>query len=230
MRVLVVEDEEIIGRRLARLLKSILGDRLTAVRQAATLSAALDRIAEEPIDLLLLDLNLHGSDGFDLLEEAVAGRFQTIIVSAQHDQALRAFEYGVTDFVPKPFDEARLRAAVDRATNPDRSRHPVKLLMVRSHHGLVPIPIESIRYIEGAGDYARLHLENGKRHLHDKTLKGLEQQLPRGWHRLHRSYLVDTRRVVRYRSEPGSRYFAVLRGGTGLPVSRAFMRSLKQRD
>ena len=58
--------------------------------------------------MLLLDLNLGDSDGMTLLESKVAGSFHTIIVSATTDQALRAFEHGVLDFVPKPFAEERL--------------------------------------------------------------------------------------------------------------------------
>ena len=117
MRVVVVEDEEVAAGRLIRLLGGILGGDLRSITHKTTLEEAREHLADHPVDLLLLDLNLHGRDGFRLLGEAAAGSFQTIIVSARHEKALRAFEYGVTDFVAKPYDENRLRQAIQRVTD-----------------------------------------------------------------------------------------------------------------
>ena len=117
LRIALVEDEEIVARRLQRLLGRVLGDRRTSITRLTNLHDALDYLADHPIDLLFLDLDLGGEDGFRLLGEAVAASFHTIIVSARHDQALRAFEYGVVDFVAKPYTEDRLRQAIERVTH-----------------------------------------------------------------------------------------------------------------
>ncbi len=108
MRILIVEDETVIARRLERLVRQILGQQLVWLKRADCLAAARADLESFPIDLMFLDLNLHGKDGFGLLEHAVAGAFHTVIVSAHTNQALRAFEYGVLDFVAKPFDKERL--------------------------------------------------------------------------------------------------------------------------
>ncbi|MDX1643027.1 MAG: response regulator, partial [Thermoanaerobaculia bacterium] len=103
MRILIVEDEAIVARRLRRLVEAILGERLQAIRVAATLREGLEHVRNRTIDLLFLDLDLGGKDGFRVLTEAVTGPFHTIVVSARTEEAIRAFELGVTDFVAKPY-------------------------------------------------------------------------------------------------------------------------------
>ena len=91
------------------------------------------------IDLLLLDLNLHGKSGFLALENAVAGSFQTIIVSAYADQAITAYEYGVLDFVNKPFSRARLEKALNRFLNSDYIPvNQTRYLSIRKNAGIKP--------------------------------------------------------------------------------------------
>ena len=230
MRIVVVEDEEIITRRLGRLIRKVLGDRITALDSASTLSGAVDLLDGARIDVVFLDLNLHGQDGFDLLEGAASRSFQTIVVSAKQDQALRAFEFGVTDFIPKPFDEARVRQALDRVTQREPLlRRRLKYLAVRKAGQVVPISLEEVLYIQGADDYSEIHCHDGSQHLHDKRLRDLEQLLPEPFERVHRSYIVNLTRVRAYLSKPGSRYFLELMNGKELPVSRSRYRELKSR-
>ena len=92
MHILIVEDEARIARRLERMCCAILGDSAASVTLAGTLSEAMALIINNPVDLLLLDLNLSGDDGFELLRQAVAGSFHTIIISAYKEQAITAFE------------------------------------------------------------------------------------------------------------------------------------------
>ena len=229
MRIMVVEDEEIVARRLVRLVTKILGEQVESLQRAASLAGALEHVREHPIDLLFLDLNLEGQDGFLLLAEAVAGSFQTIVVSAQHDQALRAFEYGVTDFVAKPYDEDRLRLAISRVSEPDPARQPLKVLAVREAGEVKLVAIESILYIKGADDYSEIHRDDGSTLLHAKTLRGLNGRLPAFFERVHRSYVVNAERIETYRTRPGSRYSAVLDNGEEIPVSRTRFRELAAR-
>lgn len=232
MRVIVVEDEEIAAGRLIRLVTAILGPELLSIEHAASLEQAREHLEnrKDPVDLLLLDLNLHGDDGFRLLAETAAGPFQTIVVSAQHDQALRAFELGVTDFVPKPYDEERLRLAIGRVTERDESlRSRLRYLAVKRGAEVVPVPVETIRFVKGADDYSELHCEDGSSHLHGKTLNGLMHLLPANFERVHRSYIVNMRVIETCRSEPGSRYFLRLTTGEDIPVSRARIKDLRKK-
>ena len=224
MRIAIVEDEAIVARRLERMVAAIVSD--CAISVAPTLASALELIRTTPIDLLLLDLNLGGRDGFALLEEAAASPFQTVVVSAHHDQALRAFEYGVTDFVAKPWSEERLRTAIQRVT----SREPhnrASTLVVRKGRELRTIATNEVLYARGADDYAELHLGDGTTHLHEKTLAALEALLPPAFARVHRSYIVNFQRTRGLRTMP--RLALVMEDESLVPIGRVYREVVRER-
>jgi DNA-binding LytR/AlgR family response regulator len=228
MKLLVVEDEPLLAQRLERLSRDILGPQLESVRVASLLSEASARLDESPIDLLLLDLNLHGRDGMELLASSVAGSFHTIIVSANTDQALRAFEYGVIDFVPKPFSRERLAQALQRVIDRDgRAANAAKYLAVKKYGRVELIAIDNVLYVEGAGAYAELVLSDGKRELHDKTLERLHALLPPVFERIHKSYIVRWSAVKALHASEGSHYEAELHNGTRLPIGRSRYKELR---
>jgi len=230
MRVLIVEDEPLLARRLERFCTEILGHRLESVRVATLFSEASARLDESVIDLLLLDLNLNGRDGMDLLKASVAGSFHTIIVSANTEEALRAFEYGVIDFVPKPFSRERLAQALDRVTaRGGRAASAARYLAVKKLGRVELIEIDRILYVEGAGAYAELVLDDGRRELHDKTLEKLHALLPPVFERVHKSYVVRLSAVKALHAHEGSRHEAELRNGVRLPVGRTRYRELRAR-
>lgn len=229
MRILIVEDEDIVGRRLQRLLQRQLDAVDVQIQRVDTVAAAFQWIATHPLDLLFLDLNLNGRSGFEVLNQAVASAFQTIIVSAHDDQAIKAFEYGVTDFIAKPYDQARLALALSRVQQRDaESRETMRILAVRLHGEIRTVPVAEVLFVQGAGDYAELHCADGQSHLHDKSLNALEHLLPSRFMRVHRSYLVNLSAISSLRSEPGSRYSLKLRNGEEIPVSRARVAALRE--
>ncbi|MGC4071164.1 MAG: LytTR family DNA-binding domain-containing protein [Nibricoccus sp.] len=228
--MLIVEDEPLLAQRLERFCREILGEKLETLRVATLYSEASARLDESPIDLLLLDLNLHGRDGMALLQASVAGSFHTIIVSANTEQALRAFEFGVMDFVPKPFSKERLAQAIGRVTDRDgRSAGAAKFLAVKKAGKVELVPIDRVLYVEGAGAYAELVLEDGKRELHDKTLEKVHALLPAGFERIHKSYVVRWSAVKALHAWEGSQYEAELRNGARLPVGRTRYRELREK-
>ena len=222
MRVLIIEDEARIAKRLARMTKAYFEQQLT-LTVCDTLVKGLIYIENTPVDLLLLDLNLNGENGFEVLEAMVARPFHTIIVSAYTDKAITAFAHGVLDFVPKPFDQNRLFQAFgrlnNRGTSPDT---PLKYLAIRKGGIIKMIEAEKVNYIKGAGIYSELHLHNGIQELHDKSLDALEQLLPAGgFIRVHRSYIVNLQQTEKLIIEAGGRYTIQLKNGERLPVGRS---------
>lgn len=228
MRVLVVEDEPVIARRLVRLLGEILEQPGRAIDAADSLDEAQTLLKQGRYDVLCLDLNLHGRDGFDLLASAVSGSHHTIVVSANTDRALEAFEYGVIDFVPKPFDRERLEKALSRVSATDRPEsRRARVLTFRDGGRTRVVRVERIRAIHGADNYAEVELDDGLRLLHDKTLDQLEGLLPGRFKRVHRSHIVDFQRITGLENLPGSRYRARLDSGECVPVSRTRIRHLR---
>jgi two-component system response regulator LytT len=223
VNIAIVEDEAIVARRLERMLGAIVAG--CSIRVTPTLREALELIRATPIDVLFLDLNLNGRDGFRVLEEAAASPFQTVVVSAHHDQALRAFDYGVTDFVAKPWSEERLRTAVERVTS-RAPRGRAKTLVVRKGRELRTIAATDILYARGADDYAELHLIDGSVHLHEKTLSTIETLLPSGFLRVHRSYVVNFARVRGLRTTP--RLALVMDDDALVPIGRVYRDVVRQ--
>lgn len=230
MRVLIVEDEPLSARRLERFVREQLGAQLEVLHVAPALDAADAWLDATPADLVLLDLNLNGRDGFDLLARATASSFHTIVVSASVDQALRAFEHGVLDFVAKPYTAERLAQALARfADGRARAEYAARLLAVRKLGRVELVPVDDVRYVRGAGSYSELVLANGRTELHDKTLEKLLAVLPPHFERVHKSYLVDLRQVAAFHASEGSKYEVELKGGERLPVGRERWKELKTR-
>lgn len=140
------------------------------------------------LDLLFIDSNLNGQDGFEVLQNAVANSFHTVVVSAYTDKAITAFDYGVLDFMAKPFSLERMRQALDRMSSKSMNRPgSLKFLGVKTGGILRFIPVEEVLFVR------ELDLRNGTRVLHDKTLEKLQQLLPGSFERIHKSYLADSR-------------------------------------
>jgi two-component system response regulator LytT len=230
VRILIVEDESPVAEDLRETCARILGTTATSIRCEFTLGDALEYIAKHPVDVMFLDLNLSGRNGFDLLKTVVSYSFHTIVISANVDRALEAFEYGVVDFVPKPYNEQRIRKALDRLERvPERDSHKLKYLSVRQQSKLSLIAITEIEYIKGADVYSQLSLRNGTKELHDKSLNELSRILPSNFLRIHKSFIVDVGSIVGLKIRGGGKYAVELKSHSVLPVSRAKIVALKSR-
>lgn len=228
MKVLIVEDESRIAKRIERLTRTIFGDALQSIKHCNTLHEATDYMGNTSLDLVLLDLNLNGSSGFDLLATSVSKSFHTIIISAYKDQAITAFEHGVLDFVPKPFNQERLALAFNRLHGKEKiATSKIKFLAVKKRGRIQLVPVEDVVYIKGAGAYTELFIANGNKELHDKSLEKLEQLLSHAFERVHKSYLVKMSEVANITVESGSKYMAKLKNGTFIPVGRTKYKDLK---
>jgi two-component system response regulator LytT len=230
MRILIVEDEKVAARRIMRMVGEVLGNKVTMLECCETLDSAQKFLEQTRIDVLLLDLNLDGESGFELLRNAAAESFQTIIVSANTDRAIQAYEYGVLDFIPKPFEKERLMRAFERLEKPGRNnaQQPAQVLVVRNQGRLQLIPVEEVHYLKGAGDYAEVHLRDGSITLHSKSLESLEKILPTHFTRIHKSYIVDMRDVKGLRIHGGGKYEIELKDGNVFPLSRSRYRELSE--
>lgn len=224
MRLLLVEDEASAMRRLMRLVREHLGDNalLTGVDNAA---AAIERLGDAAFDGVLLDLNLNGRNGFEVMQ--AVGETPCIVVSAYADRSLEAFDHAVMDFVPKPIVPARLAKALDRlattGAGPRRSS-----LIVRIAGRTEIVDCDQVLRIQGADDYAELVTIDGRHLLHDGSLALLERRLPPHFIRTHRSHIVNVihvRALVRQDAGVSIR----LDCGEFAPVSRRRLPAVERR-
>lgn len=225
LHVVIVEDEPLISQRLSRLTTRILGTAAGRIECAADIRSALALLADERECLLLLDLNLSGEEGFTLLRQAVARPCQTVVVSANTDRAMEAFELGVADFVAKPFTEERLALAIGRARE-RMGRERTRYLAVSLAGRMELIPLDSVVAVHGDDDYSSIETLDGRRHLHRKTLAALSELLPATFRRVHRSHIVNLAHVERIDTHEGGRRSVLLSTGASVPLSRSYLAEL----
>ncbi len=228
MKILILEDEDIIAKRLARLITEIL-DQPATISCVSYLDEALEQMSKNSIDLLFLDLNLNGENGFEILEQMAGESFQTIIVSANEDQAIHAFEYGVLDFVPKPFGRERLEKAIGKYLQPEQPGGQTKFLTIKKRGRIISIKLEDVLYIQGASTYSELHFKNGSKDLHSKSLSGLMKILPSSYQRIHKSHIVDMNSVKEIAVKTGGKYSLVLENDVRIPLGRSYYKAIKKK-
>lgn len=226
--IAILEDEKRVANQLQKLVGSILNDRPHRIHLFEDLEDARQFIEHTPIDLLLLDLNLNGDNGFDLLKQVSAHSFQTIITSAYRDKALEAFEYGVLDFVPKPFQKERLEKAILRLNGEAPAPTPAKYLVIRQSLQNLVLEIEKVIYFEGKGHHTQVELADGRTYLHHKSLGKLLHILPENFVRIHKSYVVNVDHIEQLNAFEGSKYELVLHNGVKLPIGRTYYQRFKQ--
>ena len=152
-----------------------------------------------------------------------------MVVSANTHRALEAFEYGVLDFIPKPFTLERLQKAFDRFN--DKMLHKeasTNYLTVRQRQGLKVIPIDQIAFIKASNNYSELHTIKGERLLHDKSIQSLMLILPASFKRVHRSYICNWQQVKNLFNHGGGKYELELLNEIRLPISRSRFGALKE--
>lgn len=220
MRVLIVEDEAPAHRRLCRLIQSTPGYADATISVAETLRDAQRLLDGTEWDVVLLDLDLAGRDGFSLVGRFVSSSpARVIVVSAYPQRAIEAFEHAVVDFVRKPVSASRLMQALGRLhRDPVRVDEPT--LVVRRRGSVELVRIEQVLCASGADDYVELCLRDGRRALHDATLDELEGQLAADFARVHRSHLINVHHVVRLLGSDADGRLVELTGGLTVPVSR----------
>ncbi|UCX05740.1 LytR/AlgR family response regulator transcription factor [Shewanella glacialimarina] len=233
MVIVIVEDEPLIQQRILRLTSEILVEQNPKIICFDDIDDAESFLSENSIDVLLLDLNLMGRDGFALLKNKLAAAFHTIIISAYADKAIEAFEYGVLDFIAKPFSKERLIQAFERLLQNRRSEYQsCKYLSVKKAGEIQLISLENIDYIQADGHYTWLNLnspiDGSKKILHSKNIEKINQLLPESFIRVHRSYLVNMRKVKSLKLQEGSKYTLLLNCGDEVPVGRTKYEQVKK--
>ncbi|KAB2968155.1 MAG: response regulator transcription factor [Thermoanaerobaculia bacterium] len=241
LRVLIVDDETLARSRLRRLLDGEEGVEIAG--EAASAEEARRLVASERPDLLFLDVQMPGEDGFELLESLPAESAPAVIFVTAFDQhALRAFEVHALDYLLKPFDRERLRLSLERAREALARRAPGELgeqlrmmlqelrgeqqhlnrLVIRSVGRIVFVAASEVDWIEAAGNYVRLHIGKDS-HLLRETMSSLETRLdPRVFARIHRSTIVNIERIRELQHIFHGDYAVLLRDGTKLTLSRGY--------
>ena len=242
LRTVLVDDERLARVGMRRLLAEHPG--VAVVGEADGAAAARDllsglRQAGTPADLLLLDVQMPGESGFDLLASLDPVPPAVVFVTAYDEHALRAFEVAALDYLVKPVAPARLaaalarvRAARQRAAQTDADDAPLgpdDRVFVKDGEALHFVRLGDVRAFESEGNYVRLHLP-GARPLALRSLAALDERLdPRAFFRASRTHIVNLGAVVRLDDWPGGQIRVTLEGGLAVEMSRRQARAFRAR-
>jgi two-component system, LytTR family, response regulator len=174
--------------------------------------------------------------GFDVLETLKDdGSLPVIVfVTAYDEYALRAFDAGALDYLLKPFDDARFALAMQRAKEKIAAKAPLPAketprLTVRSAGQVAYVQIPEIDWVEAADYYVCLHV-GAKSHLLRRSMADLERELDAHiFCRIHRSTIVNLRRVRALKVDDAGEYEVILDNGQKLRLSRRFRKDLQAR-
>ena len=236
----VLADDEVLARqKLRQLLRN--EPEIDVVGEGATASETIDLVRATKPQLLFLDIQMPGMDGFDIATELCSSNITPkphIIFTTAHDQyALRAFEIHAMDYLLKPFTQERLSSAVERARKEILldSQHPAGTgatgqpgshyttrIVFKSRGRIVFLPVSDIRWISAEENYVRICTQN-ETHLLRETMSRLEEKLdPDMFLRVHRSSIVNLQHVKEVRTEADGEYAVVLVNGEKLTMSRGY--------
>lgn len=220
-RVLIADDEPAARRGVRQLLAphaayTVVGE----CRDGAEVLARLDALKP---DVVFLDIQMPGADGFDVIRRRTPERMPAVVfLTAWEQHAVRAFEAEAVDYLVKPVSEARFAATMKRLTRRLRSSPPrgQERFVVSTPRGMVIVPLDEIEWIESADNYARLW-SGGRSYLLREALISLEPRVSaHGFARAHRRALVRMECVRELKRMDDGRTVALLSGGTRIPVSR----------
>lgn len=229
MKILIIEDERSSALRLEKLICKYKKLKNISIEFAETINSANTKIETVNYDLVFLDLNLNSKSGFEVLQDINSNNFLTIIVSAHTDQAIKAFEYGVLDFVPKPVFEDRLFKSLEKVQLRSNNETGIKKIFIKNKNITEAIPLSSVIYFRPADHYTEIILANGNKKLHNLSLDKIEKILPAQFERTHRSYIVNTNFIIGLQNFPGSKYELKLKNSEKLPVGRKFVKILREK-
>lgn len=228
MRILIVEDEIVAARGLERMLRELLNTKITSLRIEKSLIGSQCFIQENEIDLLFLDLNLDGDIGFDLLKETSAASFLTIITSGNTAEAIRAFDYGVLDFVPKPISKDRMIKALQKfQTNSVGTK--TKYIGIKQESSVNLIATKDILYVQSFDKRVKVYKKTGEMFVHNKSLDSILKVLPAHFLQIHRSFLVNGKQIKKIITSKGGSYQIELSTGTLLKMGRNYYKELKSK-
>ncbi len=248
MSTLIVDDEPLARERIAGFLEA--EEDLELIGMCGDGRSAVQAIRELKPELVFLDVQMPELDGIGVLMELGPDAWpELIFTTAYSEYAVQAFEFSAIDYLLKPFDQERFRAAVEKFRTkraaPERDGSSARIeslierldevtggktrLLVKSAGKILFVRFEEIDYIQAAGNYVRVHVGT-KEHLRRETMSGIEGILDPGrFLRIHRSTIVNLDRVQELQPLFHGEYAVLLRDGTQLTMSRGYREKLQER-
>ncbi len=250
MRVLVVDDEPLARETLVSLIAE--DEHLELAGSCSDGLAAEAHVQRDPPDLIFLDIEMPRQRGIEFLRGlrqrplwSERLRPEVVFVTAHAEHAALAFELEASDYLLKPFSDARFREVVERARcrqrdrqrsraargeEPGADRHDyLERLSIKRRGSHLLVPVDEVEWIESDDYCVRVHSEQGS-HLLRASLNLLEERLdPTHFLRVHRGAIVRLDRIVQVERVGGSGRSLELASGARVPVARSRVKAVLER-
>lgn len=195
MDCIIIEDLKVAADYLARCCEK--SGKLEVKGYFPDVSTALEFLNQTTVDLLFLDVEMPGANGFELLDK-IAYKPNVILTTSKEEYAYNAFQYNVADFLKKPFTYYRFMEALEKIKpNNEKvsSANAANHIFIKSDGKLVRLNNEDILFIESMGDYVKF-VTREKKYLTYNTLKNLEEKVNKEFFmKVHRSYIVNLLKI-----------------------------------
>jgi two-component system LytT family response regulator len=235
MRTLIIDDERLARKELMNLLSK--HPEIEVIGECANAEEAIKSIEEHSPDLIFLDVQMPGMNGFEMLKKLEVVP-QVIFVTAYDEYALRAFKLNSIDYLLKPIHFPDLIIACNKAIETIKSEansfYLETIYREIKHHNLDLkfnklavlngeeysfIPFSRINYLEGDGNYTKIFTLDGEKFHTPRTLKTYEEILPKElFYRIHKSHLINLNCIEKYNRNDGNHVF--LQNNICLSVSK----------
>jgi two-component system, LytTR family, response regulator len=246
LTVLIVDDEPLAREGLRMLLAD--DPQIADIQQAKNGREAVQCILDGQPDLVFLDVQMPEMDGFAVVQEIGPEHLPAVVFVTAHDQyAIRAFEINAIDYLLKPVTAERFGQSLERAKTRLRTIEPhqesrqilslletiasppryLKRMAVQSAGKTWFIGVEDVDWIRAAENYVELHVAQSSHLLH-VTMNTLEKSLdPETFVRIHRSLIVNLRRVKEIQPVSHGEYLLLLASGVRLQSGRTYHERIK---
>jgi len=200
MDCIVVDDNKMARTAIKQLIAQV--DFLNLTQECSSPVDAFNYLKKEKVDLVFLDIEMPEMTGIELIKN-LAHHPIIILITANKEYAVEAFELNVADYIIKPVNLSRFMVAVSKAKElfdsmdqkVEMNEKEKEYIFVRTDSILLKIKINEILYIQAMGDYVNIFTASKRNTVHI-TLKSIEEKLPKNiFYRLHRSYLIATNHI-----------------------------------
>lgn len=238
MKVLLVDDERLARNELRRLLAAHAD--IEIVGEAVDVEDALAKVGVLRPELIFLDVQMPGADGFSLLERLEPPLPQVIFTTAYDEFAVKAFEFSALDYLLKPVDPNRLVAALEKLRPRDQAAafaagaaaHRLTLedkVFVREGDRCWFVPVKNLRLLESEGNYTRLYFDDQKPQLF-RSLTAMEERLdPKSFFRANRKQVINLAWVEGLEPWFSGGLLVKLKGGMKVELSRRQAQDFRER-
>ena len=210
IRVILVDDEPQSSKALDIKLRE-LADDIEVVGIFTHPDKAVSAIKKIKPDLVFLDIEMPGMNGFQLLEKLEQFDFEVIFVTAYNEYMLNALHVSALDYLLKPVEAEELsntfnekKEQIELLSETLRDQNTPKRLAVATLQGVTFLKIKEIVRVEALSNYSTFHLVNKQKIMVSKTLKDFESLLTQqNFFRVNRSCIVNTDYIIKYKNEDG---------------------------